>query len=208
MSPQEHANPQAHWDTVFETKKVDEVSWYQTDPEMSVQLITEYSSPDKTVIDIGAGASVLVDRLLAIGYHDVTVLDISSVALTAVADRLGEQKNNVSFITSDITAWQPQHTYNLWHDRAVFHFLHDSLRAKYVELAANTITPGGHLIVGTFALDGPEQCSGLPVNRYNSEMIAEIFSDKFALIKSAQEQHHTPFGTTQSFTWTVLQRTP
>lgn len=206
MDISNHSTQKSHWDAVFDTKKFDEVSWYQADPHISLELITQYSSPLDAVVDIGAGASVLVDKLLDSGFVDVTLVDISSVALTAVADRLGDKGKVATLVTSDVTEWQPQRTFKVWHDRAVFHFLHDAFRAKYVQLASEAIAPGGYLILGTFAPDGPEQCSGLPVNRYDSQMIAEVFSKKFVRVESAQEQHRTPFGTTQSFTWTVLQR--
>ena len=199
---------ETHWNTVFATKSFDEVSWFQTNPQISRSLITEFSSPTHSIVDIGAGTSFLVDALLKNGYADVTVLDISHVALDIIKNRIATHSTtSVDFVATNIVNWQPRRTYDLWHDRAVFHFLHDQDRKKYIEIASHAVPLGGVVVLGTFGLDGPEQCSSLPVHRYDSEMIAELFGEGFVLEKSLDEIHQTPFGTTQNFTWTVLRNT-
>lgn len=199
-------SPQLHWDTIFDTKQVDQVSWYQPRPEISLRLIGKFSSPQQSVVDIGSGASFLIDHLINEGYTDLTSLDISEVALEIVKQRVSRTKVPVRFVTSNVLDWIPERTFDVWHDRAVFHFLHGSDRRRYVETCARSIRSGDIAIIGTFSLDGPEQCSGLPVQRYDSDMITEIFGDYFELIESLNEEHQTPFDTNQRFCWTVLRR--
>lgn len=191
-----------HWDAVYQAKSTDEVSWYEQDPATSLRLIRGAASAGR-VVDVGAGASFLADRLTADGY-DVTVLDISATALAQVRARLG---GSATYVVTDLLAWEPTTSYDVWHDRAVFHFLTDPAEQRsYIELATATIRAGGVLVLGTFAPDGPESCSGLPTARYAPGELGAMFADGFDLAHAEVEAHHTPWGATQSFTWVVLQR--
>jgi len=198
-----------HWERIYAAVPSTQVSWYEREPAPSLRLIEEITSePPAAVIDIGAGASSLVDRLLANGFTDVTVLDISRHALDEVRRRLGEQAPRVTFINQDVLTWKPDRQYDIWHDRAVFHFLTASPpRDRYIDLAARAIRSGGSLVLATFADDGPTQCSGLPVSRYSAQDLEEAFSAFFALIRHEREEHTTPRGVVQPFTWVVLRRT-
>jgi SAM-dependent methyltransferase len=197
-----------HWNTVYETKTTDEVSWYQRQPATSLRLLTSMSSPLGGVIDVGAGASTLADSLLGSGWSDVTVLDVSPAALALVRDRLGQRQESVSVVVADVLAWQPERTYDAWHDRAVFHFLvRPDQREQYVDTASRAVRPGGILILATFAADGPTQCSGLPTSRYDADALATAFAPRFRLEHSEREEHVTPSGAVQPFTWAVLRRT-
>lgn len=193
-----------HWEGVFTTKAPDDVSWFQAEPATSLRLLRTYAPPPAPVVDVGSGNGVLPDRLLSGGWDDVTVLDVSAAALDAVRDRLGEA---VTYVVSDVTAWQPARTYGAWHDRAVFHFL-TSVEdvARYVAVAAAAVAPGGVAVVATFAPDGPEQCSGLPTQRYSAEALAASFAGAFAVEAAEREEHVTPWGAVQPFTWVVLRR--
>ena len=191
-----------HWDDVFRTKDTHEVSWYQETPDTSLALIADTPG---SVIDVGAGSSTLVDELLADGRNDLTVLDISEAALELTRHRLAHRADLVSFEVADITTWAPQRTYEVWHDRAVFHFLTDPAdQSRYVDLVTRAISPGGALVLGTFAEDGPTHCSGLPTARYSAESLAELFSAGFELEEQTRETHPTPAGTEQPFTWVKL----
>lgn len=205
-----------HWDTVYGTKATDEVSWFQRQPTTSQRLITSVSSPSDAVIDVGAGASTLVDALLDAGWSDVTVLDVSATALAVVRDRVlnrphdraHERQGSASFVVADVLSWQPERTYDAWHDRAVFHFLvRPDQREQYVATASHAVRPGGVLVLGTFAADGPTQCSGLPTSRYDADALAAVFEPGFSLEHSEREEHVTPSGVVQPFTWAVLRRT-
>lgn len=196
-----------HWNSVFETKASDEVSWFQAEPTTSVRLLERWASPAGSVIDIGAGASTLLDALLDAGWHDVTVLDVSEAALTKVRNRLDDRAQDVNFVTTDVRSWQPDRTYDAWHDRAVFHFLVETAdRDRYVAKAAAAVTPGGVVVLATFAADGPTECSGLPTSRYDTEGLVRTFGGAFALEHAEREEHTTPFGTIQPFSWVVLRR--
>jgi len=195
-----------HWDTVYGTKATDEVSWYQRRPATSERLLASVSSPADAVIDVGAGASTLADSLLDAGWSDVTVLDVSPRALALVRDRLGPL-DSASFIVADVLAWQPDRTYDAWHDRAVFHFLvQPEQRQQYAATASRAIRPGGALVLATFAEDGPTRCSGLPTSRYDADALAAVFAPDFTLEHSEREEHVTPGGAIQPFTWAVLRR--
>ncbi|NMM32849.1 MAG: class I SAM-dependent methyltransferase [Phycicoccus sp.] len=213
-----------HWDTVYGTKATDEVSWFQRQPTTSLRLITSMSPPSGAVIDVGAGASTLVDTLLDAGWSDVTVLDVSAKALALVRDRVNDRVNEpagdrpldlpserpepASFVVANVLSWQPERTYDAWHDRAVFHFLVGSeQRDQYVATASRAVRPGGVVVLGTFAADGPTQCSGLPTARYDAEGLAAVFEPGFSLEHSEREEHMTPGGAVQPFTWVVLRRT-
>jgi 2-polyprenyl-3-methyl-5-hydroxy-6-metoxy-1,4-benzoquinol methylase len=193
-----------HWEQVYSTKAPDAVSWFQVHAELSLRLIHETGAgPDAAIIDVGGGASTLVDDLLAEGYQNVTVLDLSGAALAAAQTRLGEQAAAVQWIEADITQVElPAQSYDVWHDRAVFHFLTEpEARAAYVRAVLRAVKPGGHVIVATFAADGPTQCSGLPVARYDADALHAEFGEPFALLKQEKEAHQTPFGTVQQFVY-------
>jgi trans-aconitate methyltransferase len=195
-----------HWNEVYGTRAPDEVSWYQRDPAVSLRLIESHARPDAAVVDVGAGASLLADRLLARGYRDLTLVDVARAALDRVAARLGPVAG-VEYVECDVRAWRPARRYDLWHDRAVFHFLVDSAdQRRYVEVAAAALRPGGAVVLGTFAEDGPTHCSGLAVARYGAGPLAALFAPDFALEASEREVHHTPAGAVQPFTWVVLRR--
>ncbi|MDN3518048.1 class I SAM-dependent methyltransferase [Aquisalimonas lutea] len=193
---------QSHWEAIYRDKAPDEVSWYRPHLETSLRLIRE-AAPDRAapIIDVGGGESTLVDDLLAEGYRRVTVLDLSRAAVDVARQRLGERALDVDWQVADITgAALPEQHYAVWHDRAVFHFLVDpGLRAAYVRQALGSLTPGGSLIMATFGPQGPEQCSGLDVVRYDAATLHEQLGPRFALVEHITEDHVTPAGTTQQF---------
>lgn len=195
-----------HWDEVFRTRETDQVSWYQPTHATALRLIADTPG---SVIDVGAGASTLVDELLAAGRSDVTVLDISAAALELTRRRLGPRAAQVTFEVADITTWAPPRAYDVWHDRAVFHFLTDPAdQTSYVDLATRAIAPGGALVLATFAENGPTHCSGLPTARFSPSRLAQMFSAHFDLEEHLHEVHQTPAGTEQPFTWVKLRRHP
>ena len=191
-----------HWEKIYTTKAPDQVSWYRPHLETSIDLI-ERSISDRSapIIDIGGGESTLVDDLLARGFHNVAVLDVSQVAIDATKQRLGQIAGRVQWVTADITQVQLHAAgYDVWHDRAVFHFLTaPEQRAAYVRQVARSVKAGGHVIVSTFGPEGPTKCSGLDVVRYDAESLHEEFGTRFRLVESSKELHETPFGTTQQF---------
>jgi ubiquinone/menaquinone biosynthesis C-methylase UbiE len=193
-----------HWERIYSTKATDAVSWYQEHASSSLRLIQATRVPkDAAIIDVGGGASTLVDDLLADGYSNLTVLDLSSAALSAAKERIGARAAAVRWLEADITQIDlPQLEYEVWHDRAVFHFLtSEEDRAAYVRAVLRSVKHGGHVIVATFAEDGPEQCSGLPVVRYSAALLHSEFGDSFTLLDHQTEDHHTPFGTVQKFVY-------
>ncbi len=197
-----------HWDSVYSIKGVDEHSWSQKVPATSLRLLRTGDSESGSVLDVGAGASRLVDSLLGAGYTDVTILDISVEALDTVRSRLGQSAKDVCFVVADVCSWQPPHTFHAWHDRAVFHFFVDQNdRDNYVAAAAQAVVPGGVAVLATFAVDGPTQCSGLPTARYDAKELASVFAPAFVLDHAEREEHVTPWGVIQPFTWVVLRRT-
>lgn len=201
-------NRRDHWDNVYAQKTPLQVSWYQTHPSMSCELIASTGiDHSRKIIDVGGGASVLVDKLLDDGYNDVTVLDISSKAIHYAKERLGKQAEQAAWIVSDITEFEPPCTYDLWHDRAVFHFLTDAKdRQKYVATMKKALKAGGHVIIAAFALEGPPKCSGLNVKRYSEKKMAREFGQDFEFIKSAKESHLTPGGIKQEFIYCYFKR--
>jgi len=201
-------DPRSHWDHTYTVKPDTEVSWYQPVPDRSLGLIKSAASDlAASIIDVGGGASRLVDRLLADEYSDLTVLDISDVALSHSKARLGELAANISWIVADITAWQPPRTWDIWHDRAVFHFLTDAAaQDAYIAALTAGTKAGSAIIMATFALNGPERCSGLPVQRHSAQTLAARLGPAFALHAEAAETHQTPFGTTQEFSYAVFKR--
>lgn len=201
--------PKDHWETVYTTKATDAVSWFQEHADLSLDLIKATGvGRDAGIIDVGGGASKLIDDLLAAGYGDLTVLDLSAAALQAARQRLGMKENKVQWIEADITqVGLPAKRYDVWHDRAVFHFLTtQKQRDAYVRTVFNAVKPGGHVIVATFAEDGPLQCSGLPVMRYRADELHDEFGDAFTLMKHQKEEHHTPLGTVQQFVYCYCRR--
>jgi 2-polyprenyl-3-methyl-5-hydroxy-6-metoxy-1,4-benzoquinol methylase len=191
-----------HWEKVYATKKPEAVSWYRDHLETSLALI-ERAAPSRSasIIDIGAGESTLVDDLLARGYENISVLDVSQTALDVTKKRLGPLAQKVNWIDADITQAELEtRAFDVWHDRAVFHFLTSiEQRAAYVRKAMKTVKPAGHVIVSTFGPEGPTKCSGLAVMRYDAESLHNEFGGRFRLVESSKELHHTPFGTTQQF---------
>jgi SAM-dependent methyltransferase len=197
-----------HWDNVYATKGEAEVSWFQDSPAISLDMIRA-ASPNhhSPIIDIGGGASRLVDALLQDGYRDIAVLDLSANALEAARQRIGAAASAVDWIVADATMWLPQKTYDVWHDRAAFHFLTDPRdRAAYVERLRSAVVPGGHVIIATFALDGPEKCSGLPVQRHDSASLAAELGPEFELAETRSQTHHTPWRSTQAFQFSRFRR--
>lgn len=196
-------NRQAHWDGVYSKKESTEVSWYQQHPERSLELIKATGvDPSASIIDIGGGASTLVDFLLDAGYQNLSVLDIAHGAIEQAKFRLGQLADKVEWLEQDITRFIAEESFDVWHDRAVFHFLTDADdRLSYVEAMSNALKPGGHAIVATFNLDGPEKCSGLDVVRYSPETMSAIFGEGFQLVETKSEKHETPGGASQSFVY-------
>jgi len=199
---------QAHWENVYTTKSENEVSWFQQSPAPSLELIVQAGAVSTSaIIDIGGGASRLVDNLIAQGFEDVTVLDLSGAALAAAKNRLGVDAGRVSWIVADATTWEPARVYDIWHDRAAFHFLTDpSDRAAYIARLKRGLKIGGHAIIATFALDGPEKCSGLPVARYDSASLGRTLGAMFKLVHTQRHEHATPWGSRQLFQFSVFRR--
>jgi 2-polyprenyl-3-methyl-5-hydroxy-6-metoxy-1,4-benzoquinol methylase len=201
-------NRQAHWQRVYKEKGENQVSWFQERPTISLELI-EAAGLDRSsaIIEIGGGASRLVDVLGETGYRDLTVLDVSESAVSIAKMRLGERAAMVKWIVADVTQWQPTRSYDLWHDRAAFHFLTDeSDRSAYIDRLTKAVRPGGHAIIGTFALDGPERCSGLPVVRYDATQLSATLTPAFALVDMRRDDHKTPWGAIQHFQFSVFRR--
>jgi ubiquinone/menaquinone biosynthesis C-methylase UbiE len=193
-----------HWERVYGTKKPTEVSWYQADPRLSLSLVTEAAGDGRaSIIDVGGGASALVDRLVERPNTEVTVLDLSGAALREDQNRLGEKAKGVNWIEADILNVElPENAYDIWHDRAVFHFLTDATdRRRYVAQVLRSVRKGGHVLVATFDEHGPERCSGLNVIRYSPEELHAQFGAPFRLLRSVHEDHLTPMGTTQKFVY-------
>lgn len=197
-------DPKSHWDTVYRTKRPDQVSWYRPHLEVSLELVAEAApNRDARIIDVGGGESTLVDDLLTRGYRNLAILDISSTALEVAKARLGDAANKVQWLCGDVTSFAfTRHQYDVWHDRAVFHFMIESAqRAAYVRQVAHAVKPGGHVIVATFGPEGPTQCSGLDVARYDPNALHDEFGPGFQLIRHLTELHQTPAGSIQQFTY-------
>lgn len=194
-------NKKAHWEKVYSTKQLNEVSWYQPNPSVSLDFIKELGIPkEASVIDIGGGDSLLVDYLLQAGYTDITVLDISEAAIERAKKRLGVKANLVTWIVSDIMEFNPVRSYEFWHDRATFHFLTtENDIQSYLLISQKAIKPGGKLLIGTFDENGPEKCSGLPVKQYSEESMSTTIRRWFEKIKCIHTDHLTPFNTIQHF---------
>jgi 2-polyprenyl-3-methyl-5-hydroxy-6-metoxy-1,4-benzoquinol methylase len=191
-----------HWEKIYNAKAPDRVSWYRPHLETSLALIERAAAKySASIIDVGGGESTLVDDLLARGYENITILDVSQTAIDVTKKRLGLPAEQIHWLVADITDTQLEPaTYDVWHDRAVFHFLTASeQRAAYVRQVARAVKPGGHVIVCTFGPEGPTKCSGLDVIRYDAESLHDQFGVRFRLVESSKELHRTPFGTTQQF---------
>jgi 2-polyprenyl-3-methyl-5-hydroxy-6-metoxy-1,4-benzoquinol methylase len=197
-------DPKAHWEKVYRTKRPNEVSWYRPHLEVSLQLIEEAApNRDAQIIDVGGGESTLVDDLMTRGYRNLSVLDVSLTALDVAKERVGDRGDTVNWLCGDVTtfAFRP-HQYDVWHDRAVFHFLTESKqRVAYVRQVARAVKRGGHVIVATFGPEGPTQCSGLNVVRYDPDSLHSEFGASFQLVKHLTELHQTPAGSIQQFTY-------
>lgn len=205
------AGGQEHWNSVYGARAEDELSWFEATPSLSRELVLKYLEPGDAFIDVGGGASRLVDILLDEGFGPLTVLDISASALAVSKERLGPRAEDVTWIEADVTAWRPDRAYAVWHDRAVFHFLTEpDDRASYARVMAEALRSGGTAIVSTFADDGPEMCSGLPVVRYAPDDLARQFEDlipgQLEMIEAQRHMHVTPKGNRQSFQYSVFKK--
>jgi SAM-dependent methyltransferase len=200
---------QQHWSEVYQAKTPDNVSWYQERPELSLSLIEKTGlSKSARIIDVGAGASTLADYLLSLDYRELSLLDISPESLDISKKRLGEKANEIKWLVGNITTVTlPKAAYDIWHDRAVFHFLiEESQRLAYLQQVKQSLAAKGHLIMATFASDGPEQCSGLNVMRYDTDTLRNFFGADFALLSSNYESHITPWASEQKFLYCHFQR--
>ncbi len=203
-------NRKAHWQSVYREKSPSDVSWYQTESRLSLELIHRTGvSGDEPMLDVGGGASVLVDFLYDDGFTDLSVLDISGKALVEAKSRLGDKSTNITWIECDITEFNPRRKYALWHDRAVFHFLTDaSDRRKYVSALTRALVPGGHLIIAAFAIGGPDKCSGLEIVQYDASKMKAELGGEFNLLEERGEVHVTPAGREQEFLYCRFGRKP
>lgn len=194
-------DPKDHWQTLYGKRHFSEVSWYQSLPEPSLELIRETGVPKTApILDVGGGASTLVDHLLAEGFSDLTVLDLAPLALAAARARLGAAAERVKWIAADITEFRPSRRYALWHDRAVLHFLRDPVqRQRYLDVLQAALAPAGHVIIATFGPEGPTRCSGLEVQRYSAEQLGALLGSGYHLVRGALEDHVTPGGRRQQF---------
>jgi SAM-dependent methyltransferase len=200
-----------HWNGVYDARSEDELTWFEATPALSLELLRAHLHPGEPFIDIGAGASRLVDVLLEEGYGPLTVLDLSGAALAVSRQRLGSQGEDIAWIEADITKWEPDRTYAVWHDRAVFHFMTGAEeRAGYARALSAALRPGGIAIIATFADDGPEKCSGLPVVRYAPEALGQelerLLPGRFETLDARRHMHITPKGNRQSFQYSVFRR--
>jgi SAM-dependent methyltransferase len=202
---------QEHWDEVYGARSEDALTWFEATPSVSLDLVRTHLRPGEPFIDIGAGASRLVDALLDEGFGPLAVLDLSAAALTVSRQRLGPKADDVAWIEADITMWQPEREYAVWHDRAVFHFLTAAEdRAGYARALSTALQPGGIAIIATFADDGPEMCSGLPVVRYSPDALAQeldrLLPCQFEMLEARRHMHITPKGNRQSFQYSVFRK--
>lgn len=201
------ARRRQHWETIYRTKGEEELSWHQEEPTLSLRLIREVMRPNGRVIDVGGGTSLLAARLSEASLQNVTVLDIADAAVRLSRARSGARARRVRWVRADVTKVDRLGRFDVWHDRAVFHFLtHPRDRRAYADLARRTVPVGGHIILATFALDGPERCSGLDVVRYDGRKLEAEFSPGCVLLREVRERHATPWGTRQPFTYVVFRR--
>jgi len=198
----------AHWENIYQTKKIHEVSWYQPTPETSLEFFRQYNvSKIAKIIDIGGGDSLLVDHLLRDGYKDITVLDISASSLERSRRRLGKKAKEVKWIVQDITTFLPTEKYDFWHDRAAFHFLTDDNDiCDYLHTAQASINPEGIMVIGTFSENGPKKCSGIEIHQYSEKSMTDLLQEHFEKIKCVTIDHKTPFDTIQNFIFCSFRR--
>ena len=201
-------NIKEHWEDVWARKKSNEVSWYQQEPKTSLELILSIQpSKDASIIDVGGGDSRLVDKLLQLGFQNITVLDVSAKALERAKERLGKRAQLIKWIECDVRNFDSDDQYDIWHDRALLHFLtSDEDLKNYVELTKRHVKTGGYLIISTFSTKGPKMCSGLDTKQYSEESMKKLFSNGFDPVKSFEEEHVTPFGKSQIFTCNVFRK--
>ena len=193
-------NLKLHWEKIYDEKNEDEVSWFQKETNESIKMIQSTEIENPKIIDVGGGRSKLLKNLIGIGYNRLTYLDISKSALEKSKKFLGEQSNKVRWINEDILNFKTDERFDIWHDRAVFHFLKEENHIKkYIDIVEKNISDGGHLIIGTFSENGPLKCSGLEVSRYSKKVIEKLFNKTFKLIDAFHFDHITPFNTTQNF---------
>jgi len=197
-----------HWERVWAAREEDEVSWFQARPELSIRLVAASGvGPEARLLDVGGGASRFSDLLLDAGFHHLTVLDISEAALERARRRLGPRASAVTWVAADVTSWRPGELFDLWHDRAVFHFMtRPEEQAGYLDALQRALRPGGQAILATFSTTGPERCSGLPVARYEPESLARQLGPEFRLLESDYEDHRTPGGRVQRFQYSRFVR--
>jgi len=197
----ENFDRKKHWETIYQTRELKDVSWFQPIPETSLHFFTQFNmSLTAKIIDIGGGDSLLVDNLLEKGYQDITILDISEAAIERAKQRLGDQANKVKWIIADAAAFKPTEKYDFWHDRAAFHFLTDEQEiSDYLETAHQSINPSGILVIGTFSEQGPKKCSGIDIRQYSKESMTDRLKDHFEKIDCISVDHKTPFDTIQNF---------
>jgi 2-polyprenyl-3-methyl-5-hydroxy-6-metoxy-1,4-benzoquinol methylase len=201
-------NKKEHWENVYNTKQLSEVSWYQPTPQISLDFIKEANlQKDAAIIDVGGGDSLLADHLLNLGYTNISVLDISQASLDRAKVRLGEKASRVKWIVSDMVEFDPSMKYDFWHDRAAFHFLTGAEQInRYKKVVENSINKNGHLVIGTFSENGPKKCSGLEIKQYTEESLIKTFETAFTRMKCKKEEHVTPFHTTQNFLFCSFRR--
>lgn len=199
---------QSHWQNVYQTKSLTDVSWYQQVPLQSLEFIEKFNLPkDAAIIDIGGGDSLLADNLLLLGYTNITVLDISAAAVEKAKQRLGANAARIKWIVSDILDFQPAEKYDCWHDRATFHFLTEQNDIeRYVNIANAAVNTDGKIVVATFSTEGPLQCSGLPVKQYSETALSKTLQHWFKKIKCITADHITPFNTIQHFIFCSFQK--
>ncbi|MCB9082414.1 MAG: class I SAM-dependent methyltransferase [Lewinellaceae bacterium] len=197
-----------HWDSIYQHKDTSAVSWFQETPAPSLALLSQTGlAKNSRIIDVGGGDSRFVDHVLALGYQDITVLDIAASAIARARQRLGNQADQITWITSDILDFDPTTTYDFWHDRATFHFLTEEMHIqRYLNIVEAHVRPGGFLVLGTFSTDGPNKCSGLPVRQYNEETINARFASQFMPLSSSRIMHQTPSGAGQEFLYSCFQK--
>lgn len=197
----ESFNRKSHWENIYQTKLLNEVSWFQPKPDTSLNFIHEFNmSKSAKIIDVGGGDSFLVDHLLDLGFENLTVLDISEAAIERAKERLGSKSDKVKWIVSDVLNFVPEEKYDFWHDRAAFHFLTDEQDVQlYLQTAQQSIDSSGVLVIGTFSEQGPTKCSGIPIKQYSEVMLTELFETYFEKVGCLIVDHNTPFDTVQNF---------
>lgn len=200
-------DPNAHWEGVWRRDRLDEVTWFQTGPTISLELAARVTDPSSSILDVGGGASRLAEGLLEAGYTDITVLDLAEAAVDAGRQRLGGRAGDVHWLVADVTTWSPERTFDLWHDRAVLHFLVDEAdRDRYVATLGRATAPGGHAIIATFSPEGPEYCSGLPVRRHDRDDLRATLGADYEALDFVEETHVSPTGTEQPFLYGLFRR--